>query len=96
MTTPVPPDTGLQAQHRTTRAVRIGRVTIGAGHPIAVQSMTATRTSDVEATVAQVRLLEAAGADVVRIAIDSAQDVSALAAIRARTSANLSVDLQES
>jgi (E)-4-hydroxy-3-methylbut-2-enyl-diphosphate synthase len=76
--------------------VRIGRVTIGAMHPIAVQSMTATRTSNIEATVAQVRLLEAAGADVVRIAIDSAQDVSALAAIRARTSANLSVDLQES
>jgi (E)-4-hydroxy-3-methylbut-2-enyl-diphosphate synthase len=96
MTTPVPPDPGPHAPPRTTRAVRIGRVTIGAGHPVAVQSMTATRTSDVEATVAQVRLLEAAGADVVRIAIDSAKDVSALAAIRARTSANLSVDLQES
>jgi (E)-4-hydroxy-3-methylbut-2-enyl-diphosphate synthase len=84
------------ARQRRTRAVRIGRVIIGAGHPIAVQSMTATRTSDVEATVAQVRLLEAAGADVVRIAVDNAKDAGALAEIRARTSANLSVDLQES
>ena len=78
-----------------TRPVRIGAITIGAGHPIAVQSMTATRTTDVEATVRQVRLLEAAGADVVRIAVDSAKDAAALGAIRAQTKANLSVDLQE-
>ncbi len=78
-----------------TRPVRIGRLTIGAGHPVAVQSMTATRTTDVEATVGQVRLLEAAGADVVRIAVDSGKDAAALAAIRAATKANLSVDLQE-
>jgi (E)-4-hydroxy-3-methylbut-2-enyl-diphosphate synthase len=79
-----------------TRAVRIGRITIGAGHPIAVQSMTATRTTDVEATVRQVLDLESAGADVVRIAVDNPRDVAALAQIRARTTANLSVDLQES
>ena len=78
-----------------TRAVRIGRITIGAGHPVAVQSMTATRTTDVEATVRQVLDLEAAGADVVRIAVDNPRDVAALAQIRARTTANLSVDLQE-
>jgi len=78
-----------------TRSVRIGRVTIGAGHPIAVQSMTATRTTDVEATVKQVLDLEAAGADIVRIAVDSGRDVTALRVIRERTQANLSVDLQE-
>jgi len=78
-----------------TRSVRIGRVTIGAGHPIAVQSMTATKTADVEATVRQVRLLEAAGADIVRIAVDSATDAAAIAAIRAATGVSLSVDLQE-
>jgi len=75
--------------------VRIGRVSIGAGHPIAVQSMTATKTADVEATVRQVRLLEAAGADIVRIAVDSATDAAAIAAIRAETGVSLSVDLQE-
>ena len=57
-----------------TRSVRIGTVTIGAGHPIAVQSMTATPTQDIDATVAQVRDLDEAGADVVRIAVDSRRD----------------------
>jgi (E)-4-hydroxy-3-methylbut-2-enyl-diphosphate synthase len=57
--------------------------------------MTATHTQDVEATVAQVTALHAAGADVVRIAVDSKADAAALARIRERTEANLSVDLQE-
>jgi (E)-4-hydroxy-3-methylbut-2-enyl-diphosphate synthase len=78
-----------------TREVRIGSCTIGGGRPIAVQSMTATSTQDVAATVAQVRDLEAAGADVVRIAVDSRRDAESLAEIRRQTSANLSVDLQE-
>ncbi len=78
-----------------TRAVRVGPVTIGGGSPIAVQSMAATKTQDIEATVRQVQLLEAAGADIVRIAVDSRKDVEALAEVRARTSATLSVDLQE-
>jgi len=81
---------------RQTRAVRIGNITIGAGHPIAVQSMAATRTQDVAATIRQVELLEAAGADVIRIAIDNPKDVTALAEVRAaRPNANLVVDLQE-
>jgi (E)-4-hydroxy-3-methylbut-2-enyl-diphosphate synthase len=75
--------------------VRIGSIVIGASHPIAVQSMTATRTQDVDATVRQVHDLASAGADVVRIAVDSNKDVEALAEIRRQTSANLSVDLQE-
>ncbi len=78
-----------------TRSVRIGRIAIGAEHPIAIQSMTATHTQDVAATVDLVNLLEAAGADVVRIAVDSKADAAALAEIRQRTQANLSVDLQE-
>ncbi|MEA2572616.1 MAG: (E)-4-hydroxy-3-methylbut-2-enyl-diphosphate synthase [Acidobacteriota bacterium] len=80
---------------RTTREVRIGTVTIGAGHPIAVQSMAATRTQDIDATLRQVQLLEEAGADVIRIAIDNPKDVAALAEIRQSTSANLVIDLQE-
>ncbi len=78
-----------------TRPVRVGSVTIGGGHPIVVQSMAATRTQDVNATVRQVRLLEAAGADLVRVAVDSRRDVEALAAVREQTAAPLSVDLQE-
>ncbi|HYO25502.1 MAG TPA: (E)-4-hydroxy-3-methylbut-2-enyl-diphosphate synthase [Lacipirellulaceae bacterium] len=78
-----------------TRAVRIGSVTIGGGAPIAVQSMTATHTQNIDATVEQVNALHAAGADVVRIAVDNAKDAAALAEIRRQTAANLSVDLQE-
>jgi (E)-4-hydroxy-3-methylbut-2-enyl-diphosphate synthase len=75
--------------------VRIGSVTIGAGHPIAVQSMTATHTQDVAATLAQIGDLVAAGADIVRVAVDSGKDAAALERIAAETPANLSVDLQE-
>ena len=78
-----------------TRAVPVGPLTIGGDAPIAVQSMAATRTQDVEATARQVNLIHAAGADLVRIAVDSKRDVEALAEVRARTTATLSVDLQE-
>lgn len=57
--------------------------------------MTATHTQDVDATVALVDDLAAHGADVVRIAVDNQKDADALAEIRRRTKANLSVDLQE-
>jgi (E)-4-hydroxy-3-methylbut-2-enyl-diphosphate synthase len=57
--------------------------------------MTATHTSDIEATVAQAEDLRKAGAGVVRIAVDSKKDAAALPAIRAGTAANLAIDLQE-
>ena len=75
--------------------MRIGSVTIGDGNRLAIQSMTATHTRDVRATASQVNALHQAGADIVRIAVDSRQDVAALAEIRQQTTANLSVDLQE-
>jgi (E)-4-hydroxy-3-methylbut-2-enyl-diphosphate synthase len=78
-----------------TRSVRIGSITIGAGSPIAVQSMTATSTRDIDATVAQANALVDAGADVVRIAVDSTADADAVVEIRKQTKANLVVDLQE-
>jgi (E)-4-hydroxy-3-methylbut-2-enyl-diphosphate synthase len=68
-----------------TRAVHIGSVTIGGGHPIVVQSMCATKTTDIEATAAQVEQLRAAGAGVVRIAADTKRDCQALAEIRRHT-----------
>jgi (E)-4-hydroxy-3-methylbut-2-enyl-diphosphate synthase len=57
--------------------------------------MTATKTRDIDATVAQIEALASAGADVVRIAVDSQQDAQSLREIRRQTTANLSVDLQE-
>jgi len=86
-------------RRKPTRAVRIGTVQVGGGAPIAVQSMAATKTQDIEATTRQVELIHAAGADIVRIACDSKADVAALAEVRARVMEtirpNLSVDLQE-
>ncbi len=78
-----------------TRTVQIGSIRIGGEHPIALQSMCATKTTDVQATVSQVNHLAAAGADVVRIAVDTKADAAALAEIRRQTTANLSVDIQE-
>jgi (E)-4-hydroxy-3-methylbut-2-enyl-diphosphate synthase len=85
----------MAIQRNPTRIVRIGTISIGSGQPIAVQSMTATHTQDIEATTQQIQALHAAGAGVVRIAVDSDRDANALAEIRHRTQANLSVDLQE-
>ena len=82
-------------ERNPTREVRIGNITLGANQPIAVQSMTATKTWDIDATVAQVRDMVAAGADVVRIAVDSKKDAGALVDIRDQADGNLSVDLQE-
>ncbi len=86
----------IEIKRNPTRAVRIGSISIGNHAPIAVQSMTATATQNVDATIALVNRLAAAGADLVRIAVDSKKDVAALAEIRRQTSANLAVDLQES
>ncbi|MGL4512795.1 MAG: (E)-4-hydroxy-3-methylbut-2-enyl-diphosphate synthase [Lacipirellulaceae bacterium] len=85
----------IEIKRNPTRSVRIGSISVGAAYPIAVQSMTATSTQDVDATVALVNLLHDAGADVVRIAVDSKADAAALAEVRKQTTANLSVDLQE-
>jgi (E)-4-hydroxy-3-methylbut-2-enyl-diphosphate synthase len=85
----------MKLPRNPTRSVRIGTVTIGDGHPIAVQSMCATKTQDIDATVAQVNDLAAAGAGMVRIAVDNRKDAEALAEIRRQTTANLSADLQE-
>ncbi|MCY4150122.1 MAG: (E)-4-hydroxy-3-methylbut-2-enyl-diphosphate synthase [Gammaproteobacteria bacterium] len=78
-----------------TREVKIGAIAIGNGNPIAVQSMCATPTRDIDSTLNQLKLLEKAGADVIRIAADNKKDAQALIQIRQETDAVLSVDLQE-
>ena len=81
---------------RQSRTIRIADLEVGGDAPIAVQSMAATRTRDVAATLRQVEILERAGADLVRIAVDSRADAEAVAEIRRASSCRLSVDLQES
>jgi len=78
-----------------TREVAIGNIKIGNTHPIAIQSMCATRTQDIDATIAQTNALHERKAGVVRIAVDNKQDAAALIEIRKATDAVLSVDLQE-
>jgi len=82
-------------ERNPTRSVTIGNVTIGSQHPIAVQSMTATATTNIVETIEQVKALTDAGADVVRIAADSKKDASAIIEIAKCTDANIAVDLQE-
>ena len=84
-----------QIERNPTRRVTAGSVVIGAGAAIPVQSMCATHTQDVDATAAQASALHAAGAGLVRVAVDSARDADALAELRKRTEAVLVVDLQE-
>jgi (E)-4-hydroxy-3-methylbut-2-enyl-diphosphate synthase len=81
---------------RKTRTIRIRDLEVGGSAPVAVQSMAATRTRDIAATLRQIEILDRAGADLVRVAVDSKDDVAALAELRARTPVRLSVDLQES
>jgi (E)-4-hydroxy-3-methylbut-2-enyl-diphosphate synthase len=82
-------------QRNPTRSVRIGQTHIGAQHPIAVQSMAATRTQDIKATLRQIKVIGEAGADIIRVAVDSRKDVDALGEIAGHTDIPLSVDLQE-
>ena len=79
----------------STRAVKVGSIIIGDNNPIVIQSMCATKTQDIDATIEQTNALHAAGAGIVRIAVDNKKDAAALVEIRKSTEANLSVDLQE-
>ena len=56
-------------ERKKTRQIHIGPVAIGGGAPVSVQSMTNTKTTDTEATLAQIRALAAAGCDIVRLAV---------------------------
>ncbi len=78
---------------RTTRPVRVGRYTIGGDAPIVVQSMTKTDTRDVEATLRQIEQLEAAGCEIIRMAVPDAEAARAVAEIRKRTQAVLVADI---
>lgn len=69
---------------RKTRAVQVGRLTIGGDAPIVVQSMTKTDTRDVARTVEQIREMEGAGCEIVRLAVPDIEAAKALAEIRKR------------
>jgi (E)-4-hydroxy-3-methylbut-2-enyl-diphosphate synthase len=76
-----------------TRKVRVGALTLGGGAPVRVQSMTKTDTRDVGATVRQIRALERAGCEIVRVAVPDHGAVASFAAIRARVSLPVVADI---
>ncbi len=78
---------------RLTRRIMVGSVPIGGDSPIAVQSMTNTETCDVEATLAQIRRLEAVGVDIVRVSVPSMEAAEAFKRIRAGTRTPLIADI---
>ena len=73
----------IEITRRQTRLIHVGPVAVGGGAPITVQSMTNTPTQDVAATVAQIGRLEAAGCEIVRVAVPDEAAAEAVAAIKA-------------
>ncbi|MCA8966433.1 MAG: flavodoxin-dependent (E)-4-hydroxy-3-methylbut-2-enyl-diphosphate synthase, partial [Planctomycetes bacterium] len=71
-------------ERRQTVPVQVGKVTVGGGRPVVVQSMTNTDTADVDATVAQVAALAHAGSELVRITVDRDESAAAVPRIRER------------
>lgn len=67
-----------------TKEIQIGNVTIGGGNKVAIQSMTNTKTEDVEATVAQILALEKAGCEIIRCAVPTMEAAQALGSIKSR------------
>ena len=76
-----------------TTQIQVGGVTIGGDAPVTVQSMCNTKTWDVEATVAQIRALRAAGVDIVRLAVPDERSALALEEIKNRTDVPLVADI---
>ena len=78
---------------RKTRPVRVGSVVVGGGAPVVVQAMTKTDTRDARATAAEVRRLERAGAEIVRLAVPDRAAAAALGQVRKRARAPLVADV---
>jgi 1-hydroxy-2-methyl-2-(E)-butenyl 4-diphosphate synthase len=78
---------------KATRRIHVGPVMVGGGAPIAVQSMTNTMTDDVEATVRQIRELEQAGCEIIRVAVPDMAAARAITAIRDQIAVPLIADI---
>ncbi|MDD6194494.1 MAG: flavodoxin-dependent (E)-4-hydroxy-3-methylbut-2-enyl-diphosphate synthase [Lachnospiraceae bacterium] len=80
-------------ERRKTKEIRIGDKMIGGNHPILIQSMTNTKTEDVEATVAQIGKLTKAGCDIIRCAVPTMEAAKALGEIKARVDIPVVADI---
>ena len=80
-------------KRRVSRKIYVGDVPVGGDAPISVQSMTNTRTTDVDATVAQIEAIQAAGADIVRVSVPTMDAAEAFKLIKQRVSIPLVADI---
>ena len=76
-----------------TKQIMVGGVAIGGGAPVSIQSMTNTRTSDVEGTLAQIRALASAGCEIVRVAVPDMEAARAVAKIKEHSPLPVVVDI---
>ncbi|MER6015615.1 flavodoxin-dependent (E)-4-hydroxy-3-methylbut-2-enyl-diphosphate synthase [Streptomyces bluensis] len=81
------------AQRRVSRQIQVGRVAVGGGAPVSVQSMTTTRTSDIGATLQQIAELTASGCQIVRVACPTQDDADALATIARKSQIPVIADI---
>ena len=80
-------------ERRKTRQLQLGRVAIGGDAPVSVQSMTTTKTADINATLQQIASLVATGVDIVRVAVPHWEDAEALVAIAAKSTVPVVADI---
>ncbi|MDD5107975.1 MAG: flavodoxin-dependent (E)-4-hydroxy-3-methylbut-2-enyl-diphosphate synthase [Candidatus Omnitrophica bacterium] len=83
----------MEIKRRKSNVVKIGNVLIGGKNPVAIQSMTKVKTSDVDNTVRQIKQLELGGCQIVRLAIKDMLDAAALKKIKAQTKLPLVADI---
>lgn len=83
----------MQIERKKTRKLRVGNIYIGGDAPISIQSMTNTKTSDVEATVKQIKALEEAGCEIVRVAVPDMAAAEAISEIKKQISIPLVADI---
>ena len=80
-------------ERRKTRQIQLGSVAIGGDAPVSIQSMTTTKTSDIDGTLQQIASLVAAGVDIVRVAVPHWEDAEALVAIAAKSTVPVVADI---
>ena len=78
---------------KETKVINIGGRKIGGGNPVAIQSMTNTKTEDVEATVRQIRELTVSGCDIIRVAVPTMEAAKAISEIKKQISIPLVADI---
>ena len=80
-------------QRRRSRQLNVGTVAVGGDAPVSIQSMTTTKTADINATLQQIASLVAAGVDIVRVAVPHWEDAEALVAIAAKSTVPVVADI---